>query len=95
MVPIEVVMARQKARINAFDPRQHAEEQHPGPRRAYGRKGPERRSAGTAPCWTPDEDDLVSKFYHESGALMLAEILGRTVKAIQLRASALGVARRF
>ena len=44
--------------------------------------------------WTEQEDALIRKSYRESGSMVLARILKRNYRAVQMRASHLGVTER-
>lgn len=44
--------------------------------------------------WRDDEKELVEAHYHGNGAAWCAEVLGRSVRAVNFMAHALGVTRR-
>lgn len=44
-----------------------------------------------APDWTQDQDDYIRKNYYKKPNREIAERLGRTIKAVQTRASNIGV----
>lgn len=47
-----------------------------------------------APPWTDKEDAIIRKCYRDTEARLLGERLGRSYKAVQLRAMKLGVSRK-
>ena len=51
-----------------------------------------REAKRVSPPWSDSEDAIIRKCYRDTGSQILAERLGRTSKAVQLRAVRLGVA---